>query len=443
MALLVGLLPACHQGRQRSTAQKTIPVATPASATAPLRLASSVNWHGRYVETTMMRDTREPADSSGSEPPSIREYPGAARIELPRPHPKSRVSLERALYRESASGAAPLPDLLALSDLLYYGYGETGGSGGLRAAASAGALYPTDIFLSVRRASGLARGIYYYDPRRHDLVRVAAPQPSTAVDVPLSLIMGASYRRTAFKYGTRAPRYVALDVGHVAANLLLTSRALGIDCGANERFAAQELQRALGLTAESEGVLMVLDCAAADARSSPPATRGTANSARDLFDVIRERRSHRRFLEAPVEQTGLEELTAAMSLLGKTDVVQTWLFVRSVSGLAPGLYRHDTASGRLELARSGDFSSEVAHAGLDQSMLAEAAYVVAWTLVDEQVFGRACLQVGIMGEVGYLMATNQNLGACGVGAFYDAEIGELFGDNPQRALYLLAVGKPR
>jgi hypothetical protein len=46
-----------------------------------------------------------------------------------------------------------------------------------------------------------------------------------------------------------------------------------------------------------------------------------------------------------------------------------------------------------------------------------------------------------MGEVGYLMATAQNLGACGVGAFFDEEVGKLFGERPERTPYLLAVGK--
>jgi SagB-type dehydrogenase family enzyme len=441
LALLVGMLAGCQQGRQRSTAQRAAPVA--ATSVAPAAGRPSVGSRDVYMETSMTRDTKDPEPGAATEPSSIRAYPGAERIALPRPQPKAKVTLAQALYLRMPGAGAVTLDRQLLSNVLHYGYGETGGSGGLRAAASAGALYPTDLFLSVRRANGLERGIYYYDPRSHGLVRVAAAEASSLTDPPFSLMLGASYRRSAFKYGARAPRYVALDVGHVAANLLLAGRALGVDCDANRRFEAEDRQRALGLAAKDEGLLMVLDCEVKREQPTPAATKPTSTLDRDLFEVITARRSYRQYLDQPVARNDLEELTTAVRTLHATAGVATSVFVRAVTGLSPGLYALDQANGTLGLVRPGDFSSELARAGLGQAMLAQAAYVVAWTMLDDRAFGQACLQAGIMGELGYLVATAQNLGVCGVGAYFDDEVGKLFGERPQRALYLLAVGQRR
>jgi SagB-type dehydrogenase family enzyme len=441
VALLVGMLAGCQQGRQRSTAQRAEPGAI--SSVAPAAGRSSVESRDVYRETSMTRDTKNPEPGADTEPSSVRDYPGAERIALPRPQPKGKVTLAQALYRQVPGAGAVTLDRQLLSNVLFYGYGETGGSGGLRAAASAGALYPTDLFLSVRRANGLERGIYYYDPRHHALVRVAAPEASALIDPPFSLMLGASYRRTAFKYGVRAPRYVAIDVGHVAANLLLAGRALGIDCDANRLFEAENRQQALGLAAKDEGLLMVLDCEVKREQPIPAATKPTSKLERDLFEVITARRSYRRYLDQPVARSDFEELTTAVRIFHEPARVATWVFVRNVTGLSKGLYALDHTSGRLDLMRPGDFSSDLARAGLGQSILAQAAYVIAWTMLDDRAFGQACLQAGIMGELGYLVATAQNLGVCGVGAYFDDEVGRLFGERPQRALYLLAVGQRR
>jgi nitroreductase len=188
---------------------------------------------------------------------------------------------------------------------------------------------------------------------------------------------------------------------------------------------------------------MVVDCEVKREQPAPAATKQISRLERDLFEVITARRSHRRYLDQPVARNDLEELTTAVRILHETARVATSVFVRHVSGLSKGLYALDHRSGRLDLVRPGDFSSDLARAGLGQAMLAQAAYVVAWTMLDDRAFGQACLQAGILGELGYLVATAQNLGVCGVGAYFDDEVGKLFGERPQRALYLLAVGQRR
>lgn len=437
IALLLGLLPDCQQCGQRAMTKKPTAMSLDESAagrpTAPDR--------DYYAETAMTRKTKDRDVGLTVEPPSVRAYPGAERVVLPKPHPHATVTLGQALSGDAPEASVSAPDLQAISDLLFYGYGETGGAGGLRAPASAGALYPGDVFLSVHRANGLAQGVYYYDPRRHDLVRLSATAATTGDNAAIRLLLAADYHRTAYKYGNRAPRYVALDVGHLAANLILVSRAAGYGCRISSEFDARAIGEQLKLTSDQDGVLMVLDCGTDQNPKALSATK--PGLARELFEVMGSRRSHRRYLDQPVARQDLETLASAFGALQSAPQVRTWVFVRSVSEMQQGLYAYHPARAQFELVRSGDLSSKLADAGLGQSFLAQAAYVVAWTMADNAEFAPVCLQTGIMGELGYLVATAQHLGVCGVGAFYDDELAKLFGDPPQRPLYLLAVGPRR
>ena len=113
------------------------------------------------------------------------------------------------------------------------------GAGGLRAAPSAGALYPLEIRLVAGKVSGLEAGIYRYLPsqdaleqaeagdRRIELAAAALGQ-SWIADAALTLVFSARYERTTVKYGGRGVRYVHMEVGHAAQNVLLMAVALGL-----------------------------------------------------------------------------------------------------------------------------------------------------------------------------------------------------------------------
>ena len=47
-------------------------------------------------------------------------------------------------------------------------------------------------------------------------------------DAPALFVVTAVYERTARKYGSRAERYVRIEAGHAAQNLLLQAVALGL-----------------------------------------------------------------------------------------------------------------------------------------------------------------------------------------------------------------------
>ena len=212
-------------------------------------------------------------------PPDSKGYPGARVVPLPTPATEAGLSLEARL-----SGTRPEGDRIVasardvslgeLSDVLQYTSGVTSdaaSSGGiaLRAAASSGALYPVDLYVTHGSHGELAPGAYYYEPKRHALFALSAPAEKLAAALPdtellrgatLTFVTAVTYDRTVSKYDVRSYRYVALDAGHVAANLLLAAAARGLACRPLALFDDAVASTALALDVESEGVLLVVPC---------------------------------------------------------------------------------------------------------------------------------------------------------------------------------------
>jgi nitroreductase len=176
-------------------------------------------------------------------------------------------------------------------------------------------------------------------------------------------------------------------------------------------------------------------------------------SERDLFEVIRERRSYREFAAREVSQEAFATVLASAALpfgwLRSAPLVELFVVVRAVAGVEPGTYRYDSERHALSSPiRRG--ALQIEEAGLDQAVLGRAAFVLAWALLEERVgksegardFRHACLEAGVSGEAAYLAATAGELGICGVGAFYDEEVNALFASTAgsPRVIYLAGVG---
>ncbi len=134
----------------------------------------------------------------------------------------------------------------SLSRILHHGYGQTGhfqANGNdvyLRAAPSAGALYPLDIYPLIHNVSGIENGLYHYDVQDHTLESLRPGdflpkmypliQPSNnewLTSAGAVLFVTATFKRNQLKYGDRGYRGVLLDAGHVSQNILLSCTALG------------------------------------------------------------------------------------------------------------------------------------------------------------------------------------------------------------------------
>ncbi len=189
---------------------------------------------------------------------------GTVEIALPKPVLDGSISVERALSgRRSRREFAPEPLALAsVSQLLWAAQGLTSDRG-FRTAPSAGALYPLEIHLVAGAVSGLAPGVYRYEPDGHGLVPVAtgdvrnslaraAHRQGWMADAPAILALSAEYARTARKYGRRAPRYVHIEVGHAAQNVYLQAESLGLGTCMVAAFDDRSVRKRLGLPDELE-----------------------------------------------------------------------------------------------------------------------------------------------------------------------------------------------
>jgi SagB-type dehydrogenase family enzyme len=180
-------------------------------------------------------------------------------IDLPEPRKTSRVSVEAALgarrsVREFTGEALSLEEL---SQLLWATQGQTSPDGG-RAAPSAGALYPLEVYAVVGRVAGLEAGIYHYQPAGHRislmaagdlrkvLVRAALDQDWMAT-APVSIAFVAVERRTARKYGARAALYVHFEAGCASENAALQAAALGLGTCVVGAFTDTAVAELLGL----------------------------------------------------------------------------------------------------------------------------------------------------------------------------------------------------
>jgi len=172
----------------------------------------------------------------GSELVQLRRARVGEPLALPDPRRHGTMSVEEAISRRRSVrdfSAEPL-DLASISQLLWAAQGITSPDG-LRAAPSAGACFPLEVYLVC------AEGLFRYLPEGHAVVRVigstadvrrslaaAAYDQAFVADAPVSLVFTATYQRTAARYGERGIRYVHIDVGHAAENVHLQAEALGL-----------------------------------------------------------------------------------------------------------------------------------------------------------------------------------------------------------------------
>ena len=133
---------------------------------------------------------------------------------------------------------------------------------GQRTCPSAGGLYPLEIYVATRD------GVAHYVPRGHKLETVSTKDVRAALhkaskkqdairDAPAIFVITAVPARTRKKYGARTTRYVHMEAGHAAQNLLLQATALGLVGAPVGAFRDRDVQRALGCAMDHEPLYLV------------------------------------------------------------------------------------------------------------------------------------------------------------------------------------------
>jgi len=128
----------------------------------------------------------------GEQPERYKTYSQAKQIALPDPSGYGGPTLEETVQarRSRREYAGQSLSLEGLSRLLYAAQGITDPQTQLRAAPSAGALYPIEVYLAVQDVTGLDSGIYHYAVQTHALTW--ATPTSASFSPPSSSAHGGS-----------------------------------------------------------------------------------------------------------------------------------------------------------------------------------------------------------------------------------------------------------
>ncbi len=186
--------------------------------------------------------------------------PGEA---LPSPRLSGPVSLEAALEarRSIRSFSTEALTRAEIGQLLWAAQGITDAEG-RRTAPSAGALYPLEL------DAVTPDGVFRYRPEGHLLVqrssadlrlalRVAASDQASVSEAALVIVISGVASRTSGRYGPRTERYLALDAGHVAQNVLLEAVSLGLGAVPIGAFDDTAVRRVLALADEEAPIYLV------------------------------------------------------------------------------------------------------------------------------------------------------------------------------------------
>lgn len=183
-------------------------------------------------------------------------------INLPEPVFEGETSLEETILKRRSvrSYRDEALSLKEISQVLWAAQGVTGG-GFKRAAPSAGATYPLEIYVVVKKLEDVEPGVYHYIVEKHSLektlsgdysreLRYASWDQSSVGEAPVNLVFCAVYERTTQKYGERGIRYVHMEVGHAAQNVYLQCQSLGLGTVVVGAFNDPEVKKILNLTKE-------------------------------------------------------------------------------------------------------------------------------------------------------------------------------------------------
>jgi len=207
-----------------------------------------------------------------NQPGVFKDYEGIETVPLPREVtlPKRSLSslIKEPAQKQEALDINVLSRILLLTNSLTAKARQPGGDFYYRSAASAGALYPTELYVALCGVDGLEQGLYHFAIHRHGLHPLRqgnfAPQllqltPEQGDRAPkLTFFLTAILFRSAWKYRARSYRYHLLDTGHVAENLVLALKAEGLSVTLSYDFDDRKMNRFLGIDETREVTLAVV-----------------------------------------------------------------------------------------------------------------------------------------------------------------------------------------
>jgi hypothetical protein len=427
------------------------------------------------------------ANDPDTRPPQLKAYPDnlpvvALSRDLPDPGVPATVLL---------AGVVPEPrpfDAAQLGRVLFLGAGvvrttvRDGRRFLYRASGSAGARFPLEVYASTNGVAGIPDGVHWYDAERHALVQVG---PAAAGAATTLVVTGVPWR-TGWRYAERGWRHLYWDAGTLLSQLTVAVASTGHPPRLRTLFPDATLRDLVGADGVHEYPLALLTVGDGTPAVGPtgPAVRGElprvefplctgAQRAGErttlgepwpdgpvlpgvppsdpLDEVVLRRGSQRLMDRYRTLPRALLEWPMAAAMRG-IDVgparvagfwVPHWMAVHGVDDVEPGLYQWpDMVTPR----RAGDLRGELERICLDQTLAADAAYVVISAIrgyqLDDRTYRDAQLAAGLVEGRLHLLAYALGASASGM-TFLDWEVPRLLGEPDDLVTLLFTcVGVP-
>jgi SagB-type dehydrogenase family enzyme len=338
----------------------------------------------------------------------------------------------------------------------------------------------------------------------------AAADPSLGRRAATVILTGIFWRNT-WKYQARGFRHLYWDAGTMLANMTAVGHALALAPRLFTGFADTAINALLGVDPQREAALVLLavggeggaaaprvdmpvirhetmplssrevdypllrrmqEASALDTAdavrawrmsvTSPPSATpdaivplpAPAAGARGLGTTIQRRGSSRRFTHEPITAVQLATALWAATRPLQADVpgglVDLYLIVSAVEGVAPGAYAYQPHAHGLETLAHGELRRQAAFLCLEQGLAGDAAAVIFFLAPLDHLLQSAGdrgyrlvnLEAGIAGGRAYLAAYAQAFGASGL-TFYDDEVVKFFSPHAagKDAIFVTALGR--
>jgi hypothetical protein len=443
----------------------------------PSRENDDLIWSVPLGDPRVVRDL-EPNDLDRF-PWFFKRYTGSLpRVPLPRTLPATTPSAVAVLA--GTADVSPIePDLPLLSRVLHLSAGvvrttERPSTTWLfRAAGSAGARFPLEVYVAVPEDTGLPAGVHWYDPLDHALVRVGPPPRGSA---PTVVVTGVPWR-TGWRYRERGYRHVYWDAGTMLSQLLAAAESSGITARLHTRFADAAVAALVGADEVHEWPVAVvaLGEGAPALESSRPSVAGDVDAAPREFPLVTaaQRAGDLDELGAswdrgapvdvpssasdPVETVVLARgsqkrmdrtrgvsqrlLLTSLAAALRDVAIPHFVVVHDVDGVAPGVYRWPDLSSPT---RPGAMRQELYLVSMEQGLARDAAFVVIAATdvgaLDDREYREAQLAAGLVEGRLHLLAYALGASACGM-TFIDSEVPALLRE-PLDGLLFTCVGVP-
>jgi len=184
-----------------------------------------------------------------------------------------------------------------------------------------------------------------------------------------------------------------------------------------------------------------------------------------LDEALKKRKSIRNFSEKPITKKQLSYLLWASTGIQRNELgfefrtapsagalypIETYLVINRVKDISKGVYHYSIRDHFLEELKTGDFSSDISQAALEQDMCKYAAVVFIWTAIfnrskwkyGERAYRYIYLDAGHIAENLALASTSLGLGNCQIAALFDDEVNDILevdGAN-ESVIYMSIVG---